>query len=123
MTSTTSIARSRPTDAATRGGSGRAPPAMPIQARRTRPSRISAATIWRVVALIGHRQPEPDARDRGVDPDHAAVAVDQRAAGVARVQRGVGLDDVVDDPRRARRSRAGSERPSAETTPAVTEPA
>ena len=28
--------------AATRGGNGRAPPAMPIQARRTRPSRISA---------------------------------------------------------------------------------
>ena len=44
---------------ATRGGSGRAPPAMPIQARRTRPSRISAETIRRVVALIGTASPSP----------------------------------------------------------------
>ena len=49
-----------------------------------------------------HREPEPDARHRGVDPDHAAAAVDERAARVAGVQRRVGLDDVVDDPRRAR---------------------
>ena len=44
---------------ATRGGSGRAPPAMPIQARRTRPSRIRAETIRRVVALIGTASPSP----------------------------------------------------------------
>ena len=31
-----------------------------------------------------HRQPEPDAGDRGVDADHAAATVDERAAGVAR---------------------------------------
>ena len=30
--------------------------------------------------------------DRGVDPDHPAVQVDQRTAGVAGVDRGVGLD-------------------------------
>ena len=48
-----------------------------------------------------HREAEADARHRGVDPDHAAAAVDQRAARVAGVQRRVGLDHVVDDPRRA----------------------
>ena len=48
-----------------------------------------------------HGQAEADAGDRGVDPDHAAAAVDQRAARVAGVERGVGLDDVVDDARRA----------------------
>ena len=107
-TSTTSTPRSRPTAAATRGGSGRVPPAMPIQARRTRPSRISAEMTPRVVALMGIGEPEPDAGDRGVDADDAAVAVDQRAAGVAGVERGVGLDDVVDDPRRL--ARAGRQR-------------
>src|SRR3954453_4634246 len=34
--------------------------------------------------------------DLRVDPDHAAGGVEQRAAGVARVDRGVGLDDAVD---------------------------
>ncbi len=43
-----------------------------------------------------HGQPEPDACDGGVDADHVPAAVRQRAAGVARVQRGIGLDDVVD---------------------------
>ena len=41
---------------------------------------------------------EPLARAAGgdlrVDPDHAAGAVEQRAAGVAGVDRGVGLDHV-----------------------------
>ena len=43
---------------------------------------------------------EPDAGDGGVDPDDAARAVGERAARVARVERGVGLDHVLDDPRR-----------------------
>src|SRR5205814_957493 len=42
-----------------------------------------------------HREPEPDARDGGVDPDDAAESVSERAARVAGVQRRVGLDDVV----------------------------
>ena len=45
----------------------------------------------------GHRQPEPDARDCGVDADHAAGAVREGAARVAGVERGIGLDHVVDD--------------------------
>ena len=56
-----------------------------------------------------HREPEADAGDRGVDPDHLGRAVDQRPAGVARVQRRVGLDHVVDVTHRAagaRRQRA-----------------
>src|SRR5690349_11436812 len=50
-----------------------------------------------------HREPEAHPRDSGVDADHAAVSVRERAAGVPGVQSRVG--------------------PSAETTPAVTEPA
>ena len=44
--------------------------------------------------------------DRRVDADHLAVHVEQRAAGIAAVDRGVGLDEVVVGPalmsRRAR---------------------
>ena len=56
-----------------------------------------------------HGQPEPDSRDGGVDPDHPAPPVGERAARVARVERGVGLDDVFDEAARptvARRERA-----------------
>ena len=69
-----------------------------------------------------HGQAEPDAGDRGVDADQPARAVDQRAAGVAGVECGVGLDDVLDDARWPTRRAVGSDRPSALTTPAVTEP-
>ena len=34
--------------------------------------------------------------DLRVDPDHASAGVEQRPAGVSGVDRGVGLDDVVD---------------------------
>jgi S1-C subfamily serine protease len=43
---------------------------------------------------------EPESGDRGVDPDHVTVAVGERPARVARVEGGVGLDDVLDDPSR-----------------------
>ena len=39
---------------------------------------------------------QPVAAALGDHPDHAALAVQQRAAGVARVDRGVGLDRVAD---------------------------
>ena len=55
------------------------------------------------VADRGHRDREADAgvapRARGdllVDPDHLALGVEQRPARVPRVDRGVGLDRVVD---------------------------
>ena len=54
--------------------------------------------------------------DLRVDADDLAVGVEQRAAGVAGVERGVGLDDLVD--REAVRARR-SERWRAETTPVV----
>ena len=96
MTSTTSTARSRPTRARSRGGSGRAPAATPIHARRTRPSRISSLTTRRVVALTGTASPSPTPATAVLIPTTLPAAVDERAAGVARVQRGVGLDHVVD---------------------------
>src|SRR2546427_8671977 len=37
------------------------------------------------------------ARDGGVDADHPPAAVGERAARVTRVERRVGLDDVLDD--------------------------
>src|SRR5207244_8964125 len=43
-----------------------------------------------------HGEPQPDPRDRGVDPDQPAPAVDERTPGVSRVQGGIGLDDVLD---------------------------
>ena len=41
------------------GGSGREPPAMPMYARRKRPSVISAPTIFRVASSIGTASPSP----------------------------------------------------------------
>jgi hypothetical protein len=54
--------------------------------------------ICRVVELTGTASPQPVAGDGRVDPDHPRVAGGQGAAGVARVERGVGLDHVVDQP-------------------------
>ena len=99
----------------------------PLRARlwRQRPRPAGDADVGAAHAALAHQraddaarrgvdrdgEAEADAGDRGVDADHAAEAVDERAARVARVQRGVGLDDVVDDARRpARRARAASGR-------------
>ena len=69
-----------------------------------------------------HRQPEADAGHRRVDADHPRAAVGEGAARVAGVEGGVGLDDVLHDPPGPRAAhRQGP--PSAETTPAVTDPA
>ena len=54
--------------------------------------------------------------DCGVDADHLAVRSDQRSAGVAGVERGVGLDHVIDHAAVVR----AQQRPRAEMTPAVT---
>jgi hypothetical protein len=45
----------------------------------------------------GHGQPDADAGNRGIDPDHAPRAVRECPAAVARVERGIGLDHLVDD--------------------------
>ena len=95
--------------------------ARPRFSARTRPSAIRAEMIRRVVSLTGTAKPRPTPATAGVDADHARLRVGQRAAGVARVQRRVGLDDVLDHPR-GRAARVGSDRPTALTAPAVTLP-
>src|SRR5690606_33388152 len=35
-------------------------------------------------------------RDRGIDPDHCALEVDERTAGVARIDDGIRLNEVLD---------------------------
>ena len=61
---------------------------------------ICSATSLAMVIGIAKPRPidpldsPPEGADRGVDPDHRAGGVDQRAAGVARVDRGVGLHGV-----------------------------
>src|SRR5439155_15171004 len=91
-----------------------APPERLHQPRRQRPPAAGDAEVGAAEAALAHergedatrrpvdrhREPEPDARYGGVDPDHAPAAIGQRAAGVPRVQGGVGLDDVLDDPAR-----------------------
>ena len=57
------------------------------------------------------------AGDGGVDADDLAARVEQRAAAVAGVDRGVGLDEVVEDVPFS----TGMLRPMAETMPLVTE--
>ena len=54
---------------------------------------------------MGTASPSPMPGHRRADPDHAPVAVGQGASGVAGVERGVGLDDVLDQPRRRARAR------------------
>ena len=101
---------------ASQRASGTLRPCMPRYPRTTRPCCISCGRMCLAV-LIGMAKQMPWAGDDSrVDADHPAAAVDQRAAAVARVQRGVGLDHVVDQVAVMLRS----VRPSALTTPAVT---
>ena len=121
-TSTTSTPRSRPTEAATRGGSGRVPPAMPIHARRTRPSRISAEITARVVALIGIASPRPTPATAVLMPTtrpRPSTSAPPELPGLSAASVWMTSSTI----RVVSPERVGSERPSAETTPAVTEPA
>ena len=54
--------------------------------------------------LIADREADPlrGQDDRGVHADDLRGGVDEGASGVPGVQRGIGLDDVVDEPARAR---------------------
>ena len=65
--------------------------------------------ILRVVVLTGHGHAQADPGHGGVDTDHLGFGVGQRAAGVAWVKGGVGLDDVLDEPTAAA---AGRHRPA-----------
>ena len=87
-----------------------APPSLDAASRTETPIRawvgVSPATIWSTIGMhLVDRDREAEAdraaaaagagaagADRGVDADHVAVHVDQGAATVAGVDRGVGLD-------------------------------
>src|SRR3981081_3096893 len=101
-TSTTSTPERRPISSASRGGSGRGPTGTPGEAQ-----------VGPVEAAVAHERPDDaprggvdrdgkaqaDARNRGVDADHPSPPVGKCPAGVAGVEGGVGLDDVLDQPR------------------------
>ena len=73
---------------------------MPNQPRVTSPSRMICSSTLRA-SDTGIAKPMPSEppglrEDRAVDADQVAGGVDERAAGVARVDRGVGLDEVLE---------------------------
>ena len=79
-------------------------PAFPARACRGAPRRWRpAGCITSRARLVGMAKPRPmlpaiaaaRVEAGGVDADQLAVEVDQRAAGVARVDRGIGLDEVL----------------------------
>ena len=80
------------------GGKGAWLPAMPSQARRTRPAVISALMMLCVVALIGTARPTPMPATAVFTPTIRPGTVGQHAAAVARVEGGVGLDHFVHHP-------------------------
>ena len=95
---------------------------MPIQARRTRPSRIRAETIRRVAALTGTARPSPIPATAVLMPTtrpRPSTSAPPELPGLSAAS--VWMTSSM--MRVAPPARAGSERPSAETTPAVTEPA
>src|SRR4051794_1189192 len=122
-TSTTSTASvASPAAERARGGSGRGPPAMPSHERRTRPSVISAPTMRRVAVLIGTARPRPTPATAVLTPTTSprpGTSAPPELPGLRAASVWMTLSMM----RVAARLRAGSERPSAETTPAVTEPA
>ena len=102
--------------AAARGPSGRGPAAIPMYARRTRPSRISAPMIARVVSLIGTARPSPTPATAVLIPTtrarpSASAPPEFPGLSAASVWMTLSMKRTVAP------ERAGSERPSAETTP------
>src|SRR4029077_15731066 len=59
-----------------------------------------ARNEFRRVDADGEADPLGGKNHGGIDADDLTSGVDQRAAGVAGVQRGVGLDDVINQPAR-----------------------
>src|SRR6266545_699975 len=82
------------------------------EARGQRPRAARDAEVGAAKPPLAHQRPddlagrrvdrdgqaESDAGDGRVDPDHAALAVGERSAGIAGVQGRVGLNHVLDDP-------------------------
>ena len=84
-----------------------------MYARRNRPSVISAPTIFRVASSIGTASPSPSPATAVLIADHVCARVGERPAGVARVQRRVRLDHVLDDATGRHRQRAPERRDDA----------
>ena len=74
---------------------------------------MSAPTIRRVVSLIGTARPSPTPATAVLMPTTRAAGVGERAAGVAGIERGVGLHDVLDDAAGGGRQRAAERRDDA----------
>src|SRR3954447_2632547 len=122
-TSTTSTASVAPPAAArARGGRGRGPPATPSHERRTRPSVINDPTMRRVAVLIGTARPRPTPATAVLTPTTSPRPVTSAPPELPGL-RAASVWMTLSMMRVAARLRAGSERPSADTTPAVTEPA
>ena len=87
---------------------------MPIQPYTTLPL-VMKSSIAFLTLLIRYGEAQADAAPRrggdpGVHPDHLAPDVDEGAARIALVDRGVGLDEVVDVAVRAARAIDGAHR-------------
>ena len=96
-TSMTSTPWSRPTAVATRGGRG-TPAARDPDVRALEPPRRHQRVHDAAGGVVDRdREAEPDTRDGRVDPDDPSASVGERSARVPGVERGVGLDDVLDD--------------------------
>ena len=94
----------------------------PSQARRTRPVDVSSEMICRVVVLIGTARPRPYPATAVLMPTTRPLRSRQRAAGVARDSAPRRSGSRRRSAACSRPSRAGIDRPSPLTTPAVTEP-
>ncbi len=94
---------------------------MPRWARRTRPSRISAAITRSVKRLTGTASPSPTPATAVLTPTtrpRESARAPPELPGLSAASVWITLSMM----RPARRERAGSERPRPETTPAVTDP-
>src|SRR5919106_4297350 len=120
-TSTISTPSFRPTSRAMRGGSGRGPPAIPRYARRNRPSVMSDAMIFRVVALIGTARPSPTPATAVLTPTTRPRPSD-RAPPEFPGFNAASVWMTFSTIRLAEPCLVGRARPTALTTPAVTEP-
>ena len=95
---------------------------MPMYARAKRPSRMSAPMIFRVTSLIGTASPSPTPATAVLIPTtqpRPSASAPPELPGLSAASVWMTFSTI----RPAVRERTGSERPSADTTPAVTDPA
>ena len=83
----------RPNEAARSGVSGWMP--TPSQPRTILPTSSWRQELLGGVDGNGKTDTLPAGRDGGVDADHLTVEIEERPAGVARIDEGIALDEVV----------------------------